>query len=635
MRLLLPVLLAALLTAANVLKPVTVDDTAYLAFARHIAKHPDEPYEFMFNWYQQPQRAFEVLAPPVVPYWLAAGIALGIDEVVWLKVWMFPFCWLLAGAVLSLTRRFAGPLAVPLTVLIVLSPPIVPSVNLMLDVPALALGLTALRLFLRSCDDVGYHHYPLLYAVVAGVVGGLAMQTKYTAFTIPAAMLVYLLLLMLRRARGGYLRRRSLWGIFRGLTPLLSGIVGIGFSILTFIAIERQIMVTAGESHFLYHAQRAGSSGIWAKLWESRTLALPFAAFLGGLAPALVVLALRGWWRWLVVLAVVGFIAAVGLVPQSSQVFLRDPDNGAERLSLNSLWTGSLAVLVGLVTLRAMIQLLTRPSKRLLRLSLSSWFLVIWLVGEVLAYFLLTPFPAARRILGVYVVSALLLGRAVAQQVHLRQRTRASVIPAVVLGVGLAGFFAAVDAYDADVERQAVAAAIEYITSQDDQTMLANGPHRIWFTGHWGMQWYGEQAGLKHVWPERADKVLMPHDWLIVPEIRPHAQQIEMPAHAVGEPVWEWTAVDTLPYRTIWPFYGGRTPLEHRAPDDPRMRLKVYRIQKLLAPRTPGWTEPAPQEGDGFGPLFELPPDQQQPVRPPRIRVPPPPKLPQLDNFDQ
>jgi hypothetical protein len=625
MRVLLPLLLAGVLTLANALKPVTVDDAAYLTFAKHIAQHPDEPYDFIFNWYQQPQRAFEILAPPVVPYWLAAGIALGGDAVVWLKLWMFPFCWLLACAVFALARRFAGPVAVPLTILIVLSPPIVPSVNLMLDVPALALALTALGLFIRGTADPRERRYPLVYATLAGLVGGLAMQTKYTAFTLPAAMLVYALLLLLRRTRAGYLRRRRLADGLRGLTVALPAVVGISFTILTFLAIERQIQLSAGDSHFLYHANRAGGADLRAKLWANRTLALPLAAYLGGLAPALIVLLLRGWWRWVVIVLVVGWIAAVGLVPESSQVFVRDPDNQAERLTLNSLWTGSVAVLLVLATLTATARLGFRPSIRWLRLSLPSWFLLIWLLGEVLAYFLLTPFPAARRVLGVYVVLALLLGRAAAVQVRLGQRSRRSVWPAVALSLGLAGFFAAVDILDADVERQAIHHAVEWIKDHDQQTTLTGGPHRIWFTGHWGMQWYGEQAGLKHVWPERADRVLMPPDWLIVPELRPHAQEIELPADAVGEPVWQWSAVDPVPYRTIWPFYGGRTPLEHRDPDQPRMRLKVYRIQRELPPRTPGLVEPVFEEGEGFGPL--------EPARPAPPR--PAPKRPNRDRPSQ
>ena len=70
-----PLLLALMATGVNLGKPVLVDDTAYLAFARHIATQPLHPYDFELLWNEQPQPAMTILAPPVVPYWLAAGIA--------------------------------------------------------------------------------------------------------------------------------------------------------------------------------------------------------------------------------------------------------------------------------------------------------------------------------------------------------------------------------------------------------------------------------------------------------------------------------------------------------------------------------------------------------------------------------
>src|SRR5437868_3901982 len=93
-----PVVLAALVTLANAAKPVVVDDTAYLAFARQIAARPLDPYGFELFWYSLPEPAMEILAPPVLPYWLAAGIRLFGEHVVLLKLWLFPFPLVLAYA---------------------------------------------------------------------------------------------------------------------------------------------------------------------------------------------------------------------------------------------------------------------------------------------------------------------------------------------------------------------------------------------------------------------------------------------------------------------------------------------------------------------------------------------------------
>ena len=43
--------------------------------AQQIAKAPLDPYGFEQFWYQQPQPANEVRAPPVLPYWLGLGMA--------------------------------------------------------------------------------------------------------------------------------------------------------------------------------------------------------------------------------------------------------------------------------------------------------------------------------------------------------------------------------------------------------------------------------------------------------------------------------------------------------------------------------------------------------------------------------
>jgi hypothetical protein len=71
-----PLGLAIILTLANAAKPVLIDDTAYLSYAQRIAAHPTDPYGFTMFWYTVPEPAFEVLCPPVLPYWLALGVRL-------------------------------------------------------------------------------------------------------------------------------------------------------------------------------------------------------------------------------------------------------------------------------------------------------------------------------------------------------------------------------------------------------------------------------------------------------------------------------------------------------------------------------------------------------------------------------
>ena len=57
-----PLVLAAVATALNAVKPVAVDDAAYMAFARQIAAHPLDPFGFDLHWYRHPEPAMRILA---------------------------------------------------------------------------------------------------------------------------------------------------------------------------------------------------------------------------------------------------------------------------------------------------------------------------------------------------------------------------------------------------------------------------------------------------------------------------------------------------------------------------------------------------------------------------------------------
>ncbi|MEO2090213.1 MAG: glycosyltransferase family 39 protein, partial [Gemmataceae bacterium] len=179
-------LLAAALTLANAVKPAVVDDTAYLEFARHLSANPTDPYGFRLFWYDRPEPAMHVLLPPVLPYWVAGGMRLVGASLFLLKLWLFPFAGVLVAAVHSLMRRFAPASARVGTTVFVLSPAVLPLFNVMLDVPALALGLAGLAAFVRGCDRRQFG-----WVVLAGVLVGLAMQTKYSMLVAPAVLAWY------------------------------------------------------------------------------------------------------------------------------------------------------------------------------------------------------------------------------------------------------------------------------------------------------------------------------------------------------------------------------------------------------------------------------------------------------------
>lgn len=517
--------LAILFTLLNAVKPLHIDDTAYYFYASQIAEHPFDPYGFDIHWYDFPLPARDVLAPPVLLYWWAAGLKLFGDQPLLWKAWLFPFSLLLVFALHSLLRRFTPGREIPLLCMAVFSPTVLPSFNLMLDVPTLALALAALALFIRSVerDSVGT-------AILAGLVAGVATETKYTGLLAPCVLLLF-----------AGVHRRWRWGL---LAAAVAAVV--------FLSVEGLIAVAYGESHFLHH-WRANAGSVRRPLH----LGWPLIGILGGTASAVGLLALAALGASRRV--VLGLAAAFGLgllflavVPEASSVLWREGGSGKSLLTLNQLVVGPAGLIV-CGALAAAAWRLGREGSAINR------FLVLWLLLELAGYFILTPFAAARRVLGLAVVGTLLAGR-LATLTGRRALGDVAVV-GVLLGLG----FYAVDFRDAATEQAAVEGAADWVRERDGG--------RIWFVGHWGFQFYGQRAGLVPLLP--TDERPQPGEWVISPDSRV-TQQPWYAGRGRAEVVTTLDWHDGLGLRTVPCYYGGNTPLEHH--EGPRVRVTIYRV---------------------------------------------------------
>ncbi len=553
-----PLALAVLVTLANAAKPVTVDDTAYLAYARHIASDPTNPYGFTIFWWARPEPAMTVLAPPVVPYWLALGVSLFGESPTLLKVWLVPFVYLLAWALRALLVRFARgaeDLALPL---LVLSPVVLPAVNLMLDVPAVALALAAVELFARTAQR-GNGWLTLL----AGAIAALAMQTKYSAFVVPAAIAWY-----------GLTHRRT------GLA-----VVAVGACVALFAAWELWLAETYGRSHFWFHATATASGPApegqnkWTTFaGDKLALAPALASYLGCLAVGAGLLALstlRLPRRWLVGVAGVwgaGFVL-VAVLPRRWTAL--DPDVTAGTV----FWHTSGFVWLAAVGACAAV-LLVRVKKGLsIRLNSDALFLVGWLVIEIVAALGLTPFPAARRVIGTALVMGLLAART-ASRVTRAHKTRTPPQWVLAVGVGAGIVVAAIDVLDAFPEKVCAEMAANFTRERPDTST-------VWFVGHWGFQHYCERAGMQPLVP--GETLVRAGDFVVLPAYppgdrfpRPYAGfEFAVPTWLADEvAVFAWD--DPLSAKTVPDFYGGMDPIAGR--DHPRLRVRVYRLRTDWAP---------------------------------------------------
>lgn len=531
--------LTLLFGVLNCLKPMHIDDSCFYEYAVQVAQAPLDPYGFDVLWFQHPQAANELPNPPVVPYYLAPATMFFAGHPWLLKLWMLPFALLLVVALDSLLRRFAPRLAGPLLWMLVLSPAMLPSFNLMIDVPALALNLASLAWFLRAIDRASWGG-----VVGAGLLAGLSIQTKYTGFTAPAAILLYAT--MFDRWRQG----------------LLAGLV----SAIVFASFELFTAHLYGTSHFL-----AALGSHDPTLHSKFKLISALVRILGATHGAGAVLGLLVLGQpvrrvgWFALLLVAG-IAGVAWLP------------GSASDAVANFVFGFAGVVVLVTMFRAALHHVSWSRQSggehaAWTARREDWFLLAWLILELVAYAILSPFSAVRRVLSVLVVGTIVIGHR-AKGIQLSTATQRYVRLAATASVALGLLFQTVDLHEAQAVRLAAQRTAALLPADEEAT--------VWYVGHWGFTYYARQAGWRQVVPKRSQ--LRPGDWLVKPGARLGQQQLDLAAAPL-----EWfervVASDRLPWQTMANYYAGRRPLErHRGA---RLTVDIYRVTDAFVAREP------------------------------------------------
>jgi hypothetical protein len=509
--------LTTVFTAVNCFKAIHIDDAAYVAYAAHIAEHPLTPYDFEIYWGFQLQPANHLLAPPVLPYWIATAMrVLGEDPWQW-KLSLLPLQALLVFSLFTVFRRFARPHAMPLVWMTVLSPALLPSSNLMLDVPALALATTAFAVFLRAADRQSF-----LLAAGAGLIAGLAMQTKYTALVTPAVLLA--------------------WGATHGRLRL--ALVAAGTSFGLFAGWEIFIWAQHGSSHFLYAMQhRPGSM-----LDRFRHLVLPLVTLTSALAPGAFLTAVYGWTRcwWPTAGAAAALLGGLAILGATQYL------EGILYGGLALVWWSGLALIFR--------RFWCAPCGRQ-----TVVFLLLWLSLEIAGALVMSPFPAARRVLGVVVVATLVVGRFAPGGARGSLWLAAGMSTAC--GLGLTG----VDIQEAEATRQAAERVVAIGRNHPGAT--------TWFAGVWGFQFYAQRQGLQPLRPfvsqvKRGDLIAL---------VEQPLKRIDFhPATSPLETVEIIAIQDDLPWQTVLCYYAGSAPVRHF--EGLRIRVTVYRACEDFVP---------------------------------------------------
>jgi 4-amino-4-deoxy-L-arabinose transferase-like glycosyltransferase len=498
-------------------------------------------------------------------YWLASGVRLFGEHLLLLKLWLFPFPLILAYATRYLLFRFARGVDKPLTLAILLGPGVLPFLNMMLDVPALALYIAAVTLLLRANE----RRTSKWLVIAAGICTALAVQTKYAVLVAPVVLLWR-----------GFCQRR-----------LIEAIIAVAIGALLFIVWEMYLIRTYGTSHFVYHVidqaaavtPRADHSNLWQKLIavvsEKNTFIVPLIGYFG----------VTAWWlgpvawnllgtqpqfvRWAVVISL-ALLCALVLTPGQWTGLISGPYPTADRLTLNEVLfvcSGFTALLGGMFTAFVLVRKRASPA---------TWFLLGWFLIEVAGCYALTPFPAGRRVLGVSFILALLVGHLWSRFRRIpRRRVVLRWLPTTAAMSGLA--LAAIDTLDAYPEKVIPNDIVRIV---QERGWMGTG----WYVGHWGFQYYCDRLGMKPLLPGRSE--LQPDDWIAFP-LAPDENPFFRPYNGRVRFEWDNTAVvrdvelvwlDPLSAQTIPNLYGGKVPILSRK--YPRLRVAVYRVVRPWRP---------------------------------------------------
>jgi hypothetical protein len=525
------------------IKPVHIDDTVVLHVAANILRDPLRPFAGEFFWLEEPQPLAKVTTnPPLVSYWLAPWIALaGYREWV-LHLSFAPFVALLMWGMHRLATRWLGAEWAWWAVgWLMLSPAVLPGMNLMRDVPALALLVGGLACWVEGVERRGAR-----WLAAGALLVGLAGLAKYTALIwLPLVALYtvqrraygalgWLLLALLPIAgwsalnlwADGAVHLLYLWQERRGSAPwaakLLPGVVGLGASTLLWVGVGQRLRDALGQ-------------GWW---WKVALLALASASAIGW---HLVQFAGQPVYAqtlfWLTAGAIVlGLVLVVGsfkeLLPSLRFPPLREGNQaGASSHPLregNQVEVGSPPLRKGSRTGEDSVPPASRgnlkegvPTNQHISLFLRLW-LLIALVAAVWG----APFQAMRHLLYALPPLILILTPWVGRNAPL------------LLAQGVLCLAVIAADYDYAVCYQRGAAAYAERFSGE----------RVWYAGSWGWMFYAERHGFRKLLPDGAG--LQRGDIIIIPE-RVYKGKMPPDLHQHLILLDETPCLPTLPLRTM------------------------------------------------------------------------------------
>lgn len=441
-------LLSLVLLAPFFGKAFTIDDTVFMREARHALQDPLHPTAFDMVWGEVPERVSQIVPTGPVMAWLLVPSALA-GGVEWLAhLVQLAMLWLAILATVSLALRLglAATWATAAGLLLVAMPAVLAMAGTaMPDVPAMALGVAGIERLVAWSQDRRF-----LQGVLAACFLALGALTRSHVFLLLGVGAVFLV--------GPLLATKSWRDRLVLCAPLLAAPVVV--ALVTLMTSDPQ----HGAGSILDAAARYSSAST--PRLASNTVALPIHWVLA-MAFGVPWLALRGRTmvrtRSVLLAALAGTLLSAMALSHAGRSMV--PLAAVAGLGIATLWD---AISDGW------------RRKDWVQVAFGMWLLIALCAVPYVnlpAKLLVASAPAA----------ALLVARELAGQ---RRRTAWIVLGTTLgLGAGLGVAILRADAALGDLGRRAAAELIA--------PRVAAG-QRVWFVGHWGFQWYAENAGAQH-----------------------------------------------------------------------------------------------------------------------------------------
>jgi 4-amino-4-deoxy-L-arabinose transferase-like glycosyltransferase len=516
-----------------------VDDTLFVRAAQNIVKHPFDPYGFQITWDWAPQQMSEITQnPPLASYYAAlAGIVFGWPERALHLSFLLITILLVLGTYRLASKFTRAPLLAALVTL--LSPGVLVSASsVMCDTMMLMLWIWAAVFWIEGLEKNNQY---LLAS--AALLAGASALTKYFGAALLPLLFVYALF---RQKRVG------LW-LLHFLLPIA---ILVAYQLWTERLYGHGLLLGAAQ---FASKQRAYIGASWP------AMAIAGLSFAGGCTLSTLVFAPLLWSRKMLAWTGAASVAATLLIASGAvNLGLQVGGNNVQRESWLCAGTQLALWIAGGILLLA-LAITDYFEKR----DAGSAFLALWVVGTFVFAAFLNYTVNARSVLPLIPPATILIARRLEITGGVTYlRTKVAVGVAVCAAVAF--LVAGADASLADSAREAASLIVE-------ETHGRGGT--LWFEGHWGFQYYMEQAGalpLNIRAPEfkPGDFIAMPMNNIqmrsIYPQLIASSERIELPLRAFAGTV---DAKDRAGFYSA--FWG---PLPFAIVRPPAERYQILRI---------------------------------------------------------